>query len=86
MKKEKYFKCIRKVEVVSLASDFYMNQFAMFSHCNIYFFLAKTHVADSLVGSVLVADVRQADRARSGHVVLEADIFVDKEEDKITWL
>ena len=38
------------------------------------------------IGSVLVADVRQADRARSGHVVLEADIFVDKEEDTITWL
>jgi hypothetical protein len=38
------------------------------------------------LGSVSVADVRQADRARSGHVVLEADIFVDKEDDTITWL
>jgi hypothetical protein len=28
----------------------------------------------------------QADSARSGHVVVEADIFVDKEEDTITWL
>ena len=37
-------------------------------------------------GSVSVAAVRQADSARSGHVVVEADIFVDKEEDTITWL
>jgi hypothetical protein len=39
-----------------------------------------------LWGSVSVAAVRQADGARSGHDVLEADIFVDKEEDTITWL
>jgi hypothetical protein len=36
--------------------------------------------------SVAVAAVRQADSARSGHVVVEADIFVDTEEDTITWL
>jgi hypothetical protein len=35
---------------------------------------------------VSVAAERQADSARSGHVMLEADIFVDKEEDTITWL
>ena len=43
-------------------------------------------ILPNVAGSVLVADVCQADRALSGHVVLEADIFVDKEDDKITWL
>jgi hypothetical protein len=38
------------------------------------------------IGSVAVAAVGQADRGRSGYVVVEADIFVDKEEDTITWL
>jgi hypothetical protein len=37
-------------------------------------------------GSVAVAAVGQADSGRSGHVVVEEDIFVDKEEDTITWL
>jgi hypothetical protein len=40
----------------------------------------------TLIGSVSVAAVRQADSARSCHVVVEADIIVDKEEDTITWL
>ena len=37
-------------------------------------------------GSVAVAAVGQADSGRSSHVVVEADIFVVKEEDTITWL
>jgi hypothetical protein len=36
--------------------------------------------------SVGVEAVRQADSGRNGHVVVDAGIFVDKEEDRITWL
>jgi hypothetical protein len=35
---------------------------------------------------VLVAAVLEADCARGGHVVLEADILCDKEDDTFTWL
>jgi hypothetical protein len=39
-----------------------------------------------MFGAVAVAAVGLADSGPSGHVVVEADIFVDKEEDTITWL
>jgi hypothetical protein len=35
---------------------------------------------------VAVAAVGQANSGGSGHVVVEADVFVDKEDDTITWL
>jgi hypothetical protein len=35
---------------------------------------------------VAIAAVGLADSGPDGHVVVEADIFVDKEEDTITWL
>jgi hypothetical protein len=61
------------------------------AYCHRSIFISVYNDAPSVLlaipsGSVLVADVRQADRARSGHVVLEADIFIDKEDDTITWL
>jgi hypothetical protein len=37
-----------------------------------------------IYGSVAVAAVGKADSGQSGHVVVESDIFVDKEEDTIT--
>jgi hypothetical protein len=42
------------VEFVFQAADFYMNRFAIFSHRDV-FFLTKTHVAGSLVGTVKVS-------------------------------
>jgi hypothetical protein len=41
---------------------------------------------NSRTGAGALAAVGQADSGPSGHVVVQADIFVDKKEDTITWL